>query len=108
LSGRSIDELFAAERSGTSRALAAAGRPVSRLQLPRLDAFALGALFILFELATVLAAERLDVDPYDQPGVELGKWIAFARMGRAGFAERVRSAVGGFDEGDDPPGVPLV
>jgi glucose-6-phosphate isomerase len=108
LGGRSIDELFAAERVGTARALTAAGRPVARLQISRLDARTLGALFVLFELATVLAADRLDVDPYDQPGVELGKWIAFARMGRAGFGERVRKAVGSFDEGEDPPGIPLL
>jgi len=108
LGGRSIDELFVAERIGTGRALAAAGRPVSRLQIARLDARTLGALFVFFELATVLAAERLDVDPYDQPGVELGKWIAFARMGRDGFAERVRGAIGEIDAGEDAPGLPLL
>ncbi len=106
LGGGSIDALFEAERIGTGQSLAAAGRPVSRLQLSSLDARTLGALFAFFELATVLAAELLEIDPYDQPGVELGKWIAFARMGREGFEEKVRTEIG--ELGDVPDGVELL
>ncbi len=105
LEGHSIDELFEAERIGTIQALRAAGRPVARLQLEKLDAATLGALFVFFELATVLAADLLDVDPYDQPGVEAGKIIAFARMGRAGYEEKVRELLG--EVAEETPGAPL-
>lgn len=106
LGGHSFDALLEAERVGTVQALAAAGRPVSRLQLERLDARTLGALFVLFELATVLTADRLEVDPYDQPGVEVGKWIAFSRMGRPGFDEKVRELIG--ESGEEPRGRALI
>ena len=105
LGGHSIDELFEAERVGTIQALGAAGRAVSRLQLDKLDAATLGALFVFFELATVLAAELLDVDPYDQPGVEAGKIIAFARMGRAGYEEKAKALLG--DAPEESPGIAL-
>jgi glucose-6-phosphate isomerase len=32
------------------------------------------------------------VDPFDQPGVELGKKLTFAAMGRPGFEEHRRAA----------------
>ncbi|MGA1779025.1 MAG: glucose-6-phosphate isomerase [Planctomycetota bacterium] len=106
LDGSSLDALFEAERVGTIQALRAAGRPVTTLQLSRIDARTLGALFVLFELATVLAAELLEVDPYEQPGVEGGKIIAFARMGRAGYAEQAEALIGGIT--DEEPGTPLL
>ena len=106
LAGHSIDALFEAERIGTGQALETSGRPVSRIQIERLDAQTLGALFVFFELATVLTAELLEVDPYDQPGVEAGKWIAFARMGREGFSEKIREELG-LDIGPENRGTSL-
>ena len=48
----------------------------------------LGAWILQMEVATVLAADHLEVDPYDQPGVEGGKAVAFARMGKPGWASK--------------------
>ncbi len=106
LAGKSLDALFEAERIGTGQALETGGRPVSRIQIERLDAQTLGALFVFFELATVLTAELLEVDPFDQPGVEAGKWIAFARMGRVGFSEKIREQLG-LDTEPENRGTPL-
>ncbi|MCA8960144.1 MAG: glucose-6-phosphate isomerase, partial [Planctomycetes bacterium] len=90
LAGTTIDGLFRAERRGTVAALRAAQRPVSEIVLDRLDARHLGALFFWYKLATSLAGDLYNVDPYDQPGVEAGKIAAFALMGRAGYEERAR------------------
>lgn len=61
---------------GTRSALAENGRESMTLTLDRLDAYHLGALIALFERAVGLYAELIDVNAYDQPGVEAGKKAA--------------------------------
>lgn len=58
---------------GTREALNESGRESITLTLDRLDAFHLGALIALFERAVGLYAELINVNAYDQPGVEAGK-----------------------------------
>ena len=73
LGKRSIGALVAAEARATAESLAGAGRPVRRLAVPTSDARAVGALMMHFMLETVIAAQLLGVDPFDQPAVERGK-----------------------------------
>ncbi len=61
---------------GTRAALTENGRESMTLTLDRLDAHHLGALIALFERAVGLYAELIDVNAYDQPGVEAGKKAA--------------------------------
>jgi len=61
---------------GTRSALAQAGRPCVGLRVPRLDAWTLGGLIALFERTVGLYAELIDVNAYNQPGVEAGKRAA--------------------------------
>jgi glucose-6-phosphate isomerase len=98
LAGVSLGSLLRAEQAGTAVALARAGRPSLCWQLPRIDGDALGQLFVALEAQTVLQAELLGVNAYDQPGVEAGKIAAFSLIGRRGF-ERERAAL----EADRPP-----
>jgi len=88
LGGRSLKELFQAEREGTRIALTEAGRPNATLSLSRIDAHALGQLLYLLELSVAVMGEHYDVDAFDQPGVEAGKIAAYALMGRKGYEER--------------------
>jgi len=85
LGGHTLAELFWAEQKGTAWALAERGRPSLTITLPRVDAFSVGALLYLFEMATAIAGELYDVDAFDQPGVELSKQATYALMGRSGF-----------------------
>lgn len=64
--------------AGTRQALAEEGRPSLTLTVERLDAAALGGLIALFERAAGLYAELIDINAYDQPGVEAGKRAAGA------------------------------
>ena len=73
LTGRPLGDLFAAAGRATTETLVAAGRPVRRLHLETLDEESLGALLMHFMLETIIAAELLGVDPFDQPAVEAGK-----------------------------------
>jgi glucose-6-phosphate isomerase len=43
-----------------------------------------GALMMLFELATAYAGQLYGIDAFNQPGVELGKQFAYAQLGRPG------------------------
>ncbi|MBI4799197.1 MAG: hypothetical protein HY794_10790 [Desulfarculus sp.] len=58
------------------------------LRLPQLDAQVMGQLIFLLEAATVTAGAMLEVNPLDQPGVELSKELTYGLMGRPGFAEQ--------------------
>jgi glucose-6-phosphate isomerase len=85
LGGHTLGELLAAERAATAAALAEHGRMNMTLTLPRIDAHSLGQLFMLLQFATVYAGAFYNVDPFDQPGVELGKQLTYGLMGREGF-----------------------
>ena len=63
---------------GTRSALLEGGRQSLTITLRRFDEFSLGALIALFERAVGLYAELVDVNAYDQPGVEAGKTAAAA------------------------------
>ena len=86
LRGRAVGDLMDAEQRATRDTLAAQGRPVRVFELARLDEQALGALFMHFELETIIAARLLGVDPFDQPAVEQGKVLArdYLAAGEAG------------------------
>ena len=73
LAGRSIGELVQAQQKAIVDALGEAKRPVRTIDMERLDERTLGALMMHFFIETILAADLLGVDPFDQPAVELGK-----------------------------------
>jgi len=85
LAAHSFDELFAAELAATRCALRDKHRPNITLKLPRLNAAALGELFMFFEYAVTYSGCLLDVNTFDQPGVELGKQYTYGLMGREGY-----------------------
>lgn len=55
------------------------------LWIPELNAFTLGQLLFLFELQTAYAGAMLNIDTFNQPGVEEGKKATFALLGKAGY-----------------------
>jgi glucose-6-phosphate isomerase len=59
------------------------------IHIDRVDAWHLGAVFTLLEIATIYAGEMYGVNPLNQPGVELGKQFTYAMLGRAD-AEQAR------------------
>jgi len=73
LNGRTLGDLFRAERDATIETLRAVGVPVRTLALERLDEEAMGALFAHFMVETILVAHMIGVDPFVQPAVEDGK-----------------------------------
>ncbi|MFR1554952.1 MAG: hypothetical protein ACLSTV_09800, partial [Coriobacteriales bacterium] len=85
LGGHTMQELIQAENEATAYALTKAGRMNYTLWIPELNAFTLGQLLFLFELQTAYAGAMLNIDTFNQPGVEEGKKATFALLGKAGY-----------------------
>jgi len=95
LAGHTMGELLLAEQDATSAALARMGRMNLTLSLPTLTAETVGELIMYYQLATGFAGAWYGVNPFDQPGVELGKRLTFAAMGRPGFSKEPGPGGGG-------------
>ncbi len=79
-----LDKVLQAEATATAVALRDEGRPSLDLSYFKRNAYALGQLFFLFEVTTAFAGGLYEVNPFNQPGVELGKKIAAGILGKSG------------------------
>lgn len=82
LEGRSLAHVLDAAVLGTIDAHATGGVPVLEVELPARRAGAIGAAFYFFEVVVAISALLLDVNPFDQPGVEAYKRNMFTRLGK--------------------------
>jgi glucose-6-phosphate isomerase len=87
LQGRTVAELFEAERQATEIAITEAGRPNCTINVDRVDPEAMGSLIMFSQYMTAYAGEFYDIDAFNQPGVEYGKKLTFCMMNRPGFEE---------------------
>ena len=83
LGGHHLGELIDIERKATAGALARRGRPNLTIHADRADAWHVGAILMLLEVATIYAGHLYGVNALNQPGVELGKQFTYAMLGRA-------------------------
>jgi glucose-6-phosphate isomerase len=90
LAGHTMGELLRAEHEATADALAQMGRPSCTLQLSDLSPETMGEAIMFFQVATGYAGVWYGIDPFDQPGVELGKRLTYASMGRPGYSRPER------------------
>lgn len=84
LGGHTLGELLNVEQRATAGALAKRGRSNLTIRLEQVDAWHVGGLMMMFELATAYAGQMYGVNAFNQPGVELGKQFAYALLGRPG------------------------
>ncbi len=82
-----MSKLMNAEKAATEYAMAASKRPSLTIKFPEINAHSVGEFIMLYEYATSIVGEMLNIDAYDQPAVELGKKATFALMGREGYAD---------------------
>lgn len=76
LSPFNLSELMKAEFEGTLEALQENKRHVVHFKVPSLQENNLGQLILFSECLTVLVGKMLEIDPFNQPGVEAGKKYA--------------------------------
>lgn len=82
LSGRSLGELLAAEAEATQESLAAHGISTMTLQTKVLDEKSLGFLFMFWQLVVAGLGEVLNINAFNQPGVETGKILTKQKLHR--------------------------
>jgi glucose-6-phosphate isomerase len=68
------------------------GRMSCTLRFPDLSAATLGEAIMFYQIAAGYAGIWYGIDPFDQPGVELGKQLTYAAMGRPGYEGPARQA----------------
>lgn len=90
LKGHTLNELLTAERKSTEFALAKAQRSSFTIILPEVNAETVGELLMYFMYQTAFAGAYLNIDTFNQPGVEEGKKATFAMIGRAGYGEKLK------------------
>ena len=87
LAGKSMDFIARQAMDGTLLAHVEGGVPNIVLRTDALDAATLGGLIYFFEYACGLSGYLLDVNPFDQPGVEAYKKNMFALLGKPGYED---------------------
>ena len=73
---------------GTILAHTDGGVPNIVLEVEKMDEYNLGYLIYFFEKACAISGYLLDVNPFDQPGVESYKKNMFALLGKPGYEDR--------------------
>lgn len=73
---KTLGDVFAAEAAATIQALDQMGISALSLRVEEVNAQTMGALFMSMELLIGCIGEILNIDAYNQPGVELGKKLA--------------------------------
>jgi len=89
LKGQSLEKLLTAELIATRFAVTKAGRPNFTIELDSVTEESVGALLMYFMYQTAFAGALMNIDTYNQPGVEEGKKATFAMLGRKGYEEKL-------------------
>lgn len=87
LAGKGLTEVNHNAELGTTLAHNDGNVPIITLTIPSLDEYYLGQLIYFFEMACAISGYILDVNPFDQPGVEAYKKNMFALLNKPGFEE---------------------
>jgi glucose-6-phosphate isomerase len=87
LAGKRLSEVNHNAEIGTTLAHNDGNVPIITLTLPLLNEFYIGQIMYFFEIACAVSGYILDVNPFDQPGVEAYKANMFALLNKPGFEE---------------------
>ena len=99
LSGKRYSEVNRMAELGTILAHIDGGVPSIKITIPELTPYWLGYTMYFFERACALSGYTINVNPFDQPGVEEYKKNMFALLGKSGFeakGKELRHRLGEF------------
>ncbi len=91
LAGMRVDEVNKMAELGTQIAHVDGEVPNMRVSVPELNEFYLGEMIYFFEKACGISGYLLDINPFDQPGVEAYKKNMFALLDKPGFEEESKA-----------------
>lgn len=91
IAGMPIHEVNHHAETGTTLAHIDGGVPNLKISIPEINENNLGELIYFYELACAVGGYILDVNPFDQPGVEAYKKNMFALLGKPGFEKETEA-----------------
>jgi glucose-6-phosphate isomerase len=88
IAGKRLSDVNRMAQLGTTLAHLDGKVPNINIQIPEISEYWLGYLIYFFEKACAISGYTLDVNPFDQPGVEAYKKNMFALLGKKGYEEQ--------------------
>ena len=85
LAGKRIDHVNKMAELGTMIAHIDGGVPNMKIELPKINEYYLGQLIYFFEIACGISGYLIQVNPFNQPGVEAYKKNMFALLDKPGY-----------------------
>ena len=85
LAGKRVDEVNKMAELGTQLAHVDGDVPNIKITIPEVSAYYIGQLFYFFERACGISGYMLEVNPFNQPGVEAYKKNMFALLNKPGY-----------------------
>ncbi|HKJ68700.1 MAG TPA: glucose-6-phosphate isomerase, partial [bacterium] len=82
LAGKSFDEINHKAYQGTAQAHTDGGVPNLTVSIESINEYTVGELIFFFEMAVAITGYQLDVNPFNQPGVEAYKTNMFRLLGK--------------------------
>lgn len=89
LSGKRYSDLIKLAQEATEWALVRDNRPNCTIIMPEITPFHWGELIFFFEMATAFEGELLNVNAFDQPGVQGYKDYMYSKLGKPGMPKSV-------------------
>lgn len=91
LAGKRVDEVNKMAELGTQLAHVDGGVPNMCVSVPKLNEYYLGQLIYFFEKACGISGYLLEINPFNQPGVEAYKKNMFALLNKPGYEEETKA-----------------
>ena len=91
LAGKRVDEVNKMAELGTRLAHVDGGVPNMRICVPQLNEYYIGQLIYFFEIACGISGNILEVNPFNQPGVEAYKKNMFALLEKPGYEAETKA-----------------
>ncbi|MGJ7026309.1 glucose-6-phosphate isomerase [Petrimonas sulfuriphila] len=91
LKGKRVDEVNKMAELGTLIAHVDGGVPNILIEIPKLSEYYIGQLIYFFEKACGISGYMLDVNPFNQPGVEAYKRNMFALLEKPGYEAETKA-----------------
>jgi len=91
ISGKRVDEVNKMAELGTMLAHVDGGVPNIRISIEKISEYNLGQLVYFFEIACGISGYLLNVNPFNQPGVEAYKSNMFALLEKPGFEKETKA-----------------
>ena len=82
INGYTFNELIDGECEATKESIIQQNIPVDMITISKIDGENIGKLIAYYELLTSACGNMMDINPYNQPGVELGKRILVTKFSK--------------------------